>query len=290
MRERTDMTDLLHPRLASTQSIAQELAMSDRLNTFRQLHAKSQLLRLPNAWDAGSARLFESLGARAIATSSAGVAWALGYPDGSKMPSDVAVGLAASIARVLTVPLSIDLEDGYSDDPDEVAKIALRLIDAGVVGINLEDGGKPATLLATKIERIKNVAAQRGVDLFVNARTDVFLASLVADTKRVAETLARGALYRSAGADGLFVPALVQPAQIRAIVEGIELPVNVLAWQGLPNATELAELGIRRLSAGSGISQVLWAQAEKLAKGFLDEGRSDALEGQMPYPRLQGLF
>jgi 2-methylisocitrate lyase-like PEP mutase family enzyme len=191
---------------------------------------------------------------------------------------------------VLTVPLSIDIEDGYSDQPDEVAETALRLIDVGVVGINLEDGRKPAALLASKIERIKSAAARRGVDLFVNARTDVFLAGLVEGPKQVAEALARGALYRSAGADGLFVPALMQPAQIRTIVEGIDLPVNVLAWQGLPGATELADLGIRRLSAGSGISQVLWAQAEKLAKGFLDEGRSDTLEGQMPYPRLQGLF
>ncbi len=261
------------------------------MNALRQLHAKAQLLRLPNAWDAGSARLFESLGARAIATTSAGVAWALGYPDGYKLPVDVVFGFATNIARVLTVPLSIDLEDGYSDDPEEVAKTALRLIDAGVVGINLEDGRKPAALLASKIERIKNAAAQRGVDLFINARTDVFLAGLVEGPQQVAEiALARGALYRSAGANGLFVPALVQPERIRAIVEGVELPVNVLAWQGLPNAAELAELGVRRLSAGSGISQVLWAQAEKLAKGFLDEGRSEALDGQMPYPRLQSLF
>jgi 2-methylisocitrate lyase-like PEP mutase family enzyme len=264
--------------------------MLDRLNTFRQLHAKSQLLRLPNAWDAGSARLFESLGASAIATTSAGVAWSLGYPDGYKLPIDVAVGLAASIARVLKVPLSVDLENGYSDNPDEVATTALRLIDVGVVGINIEDGAKPASLLTSKIEAIKKAAAKRGVDLFVNARTDVFLAGLVDGPRRVGETLERGALYRSAGADGLFVPAAVQPAQIRAIVEGIDLPINLLAWQGLPSATELAALGVRRLSAGSGIAQVLWAQAEKLAKGFLDEGRSDSLEGQMPYPRLQGLF
>jgi 2-methylisocitrate lyase-like PEP mutase family enzyme len=264
--------------------------MSDRLKTFRQLHAKSQLLRLPNAWDAGSARLFESVGAAAIATTSAGVAWALGYPDGYKLPTDIAVELTANIARVLTVPLSVDIEDGYSDSPDEVATTALRLIDAGAVGINLEDGSKPPALLAAKIERIKNVAAQRGVDLFVNARTDVYLAGLVDASKRISETLARGALYRSAGADGLFVPALIEPTQIRAIVDGIDLPINVLAWQGLPDAAALGELGVRRLSAGSGISQALWGQAERLAKSFLAQGRSEALEGQMPYPRLQGLF
>jgi len=265
--------------------------MSDRTTAFRQLHTRPQPLRLPNAWDAGSARLFESLGAPAIATTSAGVAWALGYPDGYKLPVDVVIGLAENIARVLTVPLSIDIENGYSDNPDVVAETALRLVDAGVVGINIEDGTESPARLAAKIEKIKAATSKRGVDLFVNARTDVFLAGLAESSKRVEETLARAALYRAAGADGLFVPALLQPAQIQAIVAGVELPLNVMAWPGLPSAAELGQLGVRRLSAGSGIAQALWGQAERLARDFLETGRSDPLgEGQMPYPQLQGLF
>jgi len=268
----------------------QEFRMSDGLITFRKLHAQPQPLLLPNAWDAGSARLFESLGARAIATTSAGVAWAQGYPDGCKMPADVAIALAANVARVLTVPLSVDIENGYSDDPAQVAETVLRLIDVGVVGINLEDGRNAPSLLASKIEKIKSETAKRGVDIFINARTDVFLAGLVNPPQRVAETLSRAALYIAAGTDGLFVPAVVEPEQIKTIVAAISVPLNVLAWEGLADAAELGRLGVSRLSAGSGIPQVLWAQAEQLAKNFLEGGRSEDLKGQMPYPHLQALF
>src|SRR6185369_11588505 len=264
--------------------------MSSRLATFRKLHNTATPLLLPNAWDAGSARLFESLGATAIATTSAGVAWALGYPDGYKLPTDVAIGLAANIGRVLKVPLTIDIEAGYWDDPKHVAETVLRLIDVGVVGINLEDGPKPASLLASKIERIKSEAAKRDVDIFINARTDVFLAGLVEKPQRVEETLKRAALYKDAGTDGLFVPAVVAPEQIASIAQGINMPLNVLAWEGLPTAADLGKLGVHRLRAGSGIAQVLWQQAQTLAKAFLEGGKSEDLKGQMPYSQLQGLF
>lgn len=259
--------------------------------SFRQLHRGAQPLRLPNAWDAGSARLFESLGAPAIATTSAGVAWALGYPDGGKLPADAAVAVVANIARVLRVPLSVDVEHGYSDDPTAVAGLVQQLLDLGVAGINIEDGSRAPELLARKIEAIKNIAAKSGADIFVNARTDVFLAGLVEAPRRVEETLARGKLYQNAGADGLFVPALSEPAQIRAVVNGIGLPLNVLAWPGLPPADQLGELGVHRLSAGSGIAQVLWGQARKLAQDFLESGHSEPMgESSMPYPQLQSLF
>jgi len=264
--------------------------MPTRYDDFRQLHTPTKPLLLPNVWDAGSARLFESLGAAAVATSSAAVAWALGYRDGYKLPTDVAVALAANIARVVQVPVSVDIEDGYSDDPATVAETVLRLVDAGVAGINLEDGPRPAALLAAKIEKIKEETGKRGLNVFVNARTDVFLAGLAPSDERVTETLHRAGLYAKAGADGLFVPALVNPDQIRAVVAGIRLPLNVLAWDGLAPAAELAQLGVSRLSAGSGISQVLWKHAEDLAKAFLAGGKSETLAGQMPYGQLQNLF
>ncbi|KRE92474.1 PEP phosphonomutase [Frateuria sp. Soil773] len=258
---------------------------------FRRLHEGPSPLRLPNAWDAGSARLFESMGASAIATTSAGVAWAQGYPDGGRLPAEVALQVAASMARVLTAPLSIDMENGYSDDPAAVAGMARRLIDLGVAGINIEDGTNAPALLAAKIEAIKNAAAKSGSNLFVNARTDVYLAGLVDGPKRVGETLARGAVYREAGADGLFVPGVVAPEDIAAIVEGAGLPINVLAWPGLAPADALGKLGVRRLSAGSGISQMLWGQAEELAKDFIQAGRSESMaEGAMSYARIQALF
>jgi 2-methylisocitrate lyase-like PEP mutase family enzyme len=248
-------------------------------------------LRLPNAWDAGSARLFERLGACAIATTSAGVAWALGYRDGRILPVNEVIGAASRMARVLTAPLSVDIEHGYSDDPRVVADNVMRLVDLGVAGINIEDGPDRPELLASKVEAIRTAVSRAGADLFVNVRTDVFLASLVEPPRLLEESIARGELYARAGADGLFVPGILRADDIRAVVAGVSLPLNVMAWPGLADAPELGRLGVRRLSAGSGIPQRLWGTAEKLAGDFLGSGRSEPLqEGSMPYAQLQGLF
>ncbi|HEY2782352.1 MAG TPA: isocitrate lyase/phosphoenolpyruvate mutase family protein [Steroidobacteraceae bacterium] len=258
---------------------------------FRRLHGDTIPLRLPNAWDAGSARLFESQGASAIATTSAGVAWALGYRDGRRTPIDEVVAVAARITRVLTVPVSIDIENGYSDDPKKVADNVKRLADLGVAGINIEDGSDGPSLLAAKIEAIGNALSKAGAVLFVNARCDAYLANLVEKSKLVEESIARGKTYMGAGAGGFFLPGIVQAQHIRAVAAAVSLPLNVMAWPGLAEAGELGKLGVRRLSAGSAISQVLWGTAALLARDFLNSGRSDPLsEGSMPYPQLQGLF
>ena len=158
-------------------------------------------------------------------------------------------------------------------------------------GVNIEDGSDEPMLLASKIEAIRSAVSKARADLFVNVRTDVFLAGLVEDSKRVEESIGRGKLYAKAGADGLFVPGIVQPQDIKAVVAGVALPLNVMAWPGLADAAELGKLGVRRLSAGSSISQVLWGTAERLARDFLKSGRSEHLEqGSMSYPQLQGLF
>lgn len=257
------------------------------MNEFKKLHDGSKLLHLPNAWDAGSARLFESLGAAAIATTSAGVAWAQGYADNDHLPVDNAVAVAANIARVLTVPLSVDFENGYSSDPQQVARNVLRLIEAGVSGINLEDGNDAPALLAEKISAIR----QQGRYIFINTRTDVYLRGLAPEGERVAEVLKRAALYKEAGADSLFVPGICKVDEIKAVVAGAGLPVNVMDWPGLPSADELHKLGVARLSAGSGIPQALWAVAAEMAKGFLATGNAGPLIAQaMPYGDLQALF
>jgi 2-methylisocitrate lyase-like PEP mutase family enzyme len=254
---------------------------------FRAMH-QTGLLRIANVWDVGSAVLMESLGARAIATTSAGMAWAAGYADGNRMPRDLVLTMAAAIARVIKVPLSTDIEGGYSSDPREVGELAVRLTEAGVVGVNLEDGVEPPELLARKIEAVKTALARTGVDIFVNARTDVYLAALVEPSRRVDEVLRRAKVYEAAGADGLFVPVVLALADIRQIVQASKLPLNVLAWDGLPTAEELESAGVRRLSAGSGISNRVWAQAETVARQFFDEGR---LAGKSKvYAEMQKLF
>jgi 2-methylisocitrate lyase-like PEP mutase family enzyme len=265
--------------------------MTDLAKTFHDLHHAAKPLLLANAWDAGSARLVESLGAPAVATTSAGIDWALGYPDGNQLPVARLAEMAASIARLIRIPLSVDFEAGYADDPAVVGENIKAILDAGAVGINIEDGSDAPSLLAAKIERIKAVAAAKSVDLFVNARTDVYLKGLVPEPRRVEETLARAAIYRAAGADGLFVPGLTAKDGIAAVTGGADLPVNLLAWPGLPAAAELGTLGVKRISAGSGIAQRVWAEAERLARDFLRDGRSEPLsEGGMNYGHLQQLF
>jgi 2-methylisocitrate lyase-like PEP mutase family enzyme len=266
-------------------------AKADSAATFRRLHHAAELLVLANAWDAGSARLIESLGARAIATTSAGVAWSHGYPDGDALPVDRLVATVAAILRAIRIPLTVDMESGYGPDPAAVGESVAAVIDAGAVGINIEDGSAPPDLLCAKIARAKEAGIRLGVDLFVNARTDVYLRGLAPAAARVEETLARAARYRDAGADGIFVPGLIDPAEIRMITAATDLPLNVMARSGLPAMAELASLGVRRLSAGSGIAEAVMGRAAVLARTFLAEGRSDILsEGAMSYPEINALF
>jgi 2-methylisocitrate lyase-like PEP mutase family enzyme len=243
---------------------------------FRARHTGGSLLVLANAWDAGSARLMASLGAEAVATTSSGVAWAHGYPDGDALPIAVHAEAVRQIARVLTVPLSIDAEGGYAEGPAAVRDNLARLIDAGAVGFNLEDGAATPDAFARKIEAARAAGSGAGVEVFVNARTDVFLRGL-APGREVAETLGRARLYAGAGADGLFVPGAVAASDIAQLVQGQPLPLNVMAWPGLPAPAELAVLGVRRLSAGGAITQACWALAGRLGATFLSQGVTPAL-------------
>lgn len=264
----------------------------NKTEIFRTLHTTAgKPLILANIWDVCGARLIESLGAKAIATTSAGVAWANGYPDGNSMPPTLQARLANEIIQAVKIPVSIDFEAGYSDDPKTVAENLRPLIDANISGINLEDGTDAPELLARKIEAIKGMVASTGSDIFVNARTDVFLQKLVGEPDMVRETLARAAMYRSAGADGLFVPAVTRPEDIESIVSESGLPLNVLFVPGLPNIAELAKLGVGRLSAGSSIAQVAQQEFARLAQNFLTEGSLGQLgEQTMPYSLLQSIF
>lgn len=258
--------------------------------TFRALHAQG-LLILPNAWDAGSARLVESLGAKAVATSSAAVAWSHGYPDGDFLPLERLVATTAAISRVLRVPLSVDIEGGYSDVPAVVGEVVARVIDAGAVGINLEDGGADPAQLCAKIEAARKAAAGAGVALYVNARTDVYLRGLAAEGQRVDATLARAARYRDAGADGIFVPGVVAADEIAVLVAGLRLPLNVMARPQLPPAARLEALGVRRLSAGAAMAEAMYGRIAAITAAFLRDGVSAAvLEGAMDYGEINRLM
>jgi 2-methylisocitrate lyase-like PEP mutase family enzyme len=258
---------------------------------FRALHAPDQLLVLPNAWDAGSARLIESLGAKAIATTSSGVCWARGYPDGKSLPLAVVVGAIAEITRVTRLPVSADVEAGYSAEPAGAAETVRAVIGAGAVGINLEDGTNPPELLAAKIGAVKQAARGAGVDLFVNARTDVYLKRLVAPERAVEETLARAKRYQEAGCDGLFVPGLARREAIDAVVAGTPLPLNLMLLPNLPPVAELRALGVRRVSAGGAVASAALGAARRATKQLLEEGRYEALFAEpVAYLEMNALF
>jgi len=245
---------------------------------FRNLHRGDRVLMLANAWDAVSAAIFAAAGSKAIATSSAGLAWSRGYADGHALPRAALLSAVSAVCAIAgEKPVSVDIEGGYSDSPDDVADLVTQLCGLGIAGINLEDGTGAPELLAAKIVAIKRRLHQAGLDAFVNARTDVFLRDLASGSDAVREAIARARRYASAGADGIFVPDLKQRDAIRSVAEAVDLPLNVLAAPSLPPARDLYDLGVRRVSAGASLAKLALGTAREAAETFLREGRCDAL-------------
>jgi 2-methylisocitrate lyase-like PEP mutase family enzyme len=220
------------------------------------LHVKGDPLVLYNAWDAGSAQAIRNAGSPVIATSSWAVAAAQGYADGEAMPLTFVEQIVARITAAVDVPVSVDVEGGYSDDPHVCAANVARLMDLGVVGINFEDrvvngsGLHGIEAQCARIAAIRSMAESRGLPLFINARTDVFFGSGVTPADGMAEAKARAAAYARAGASGFFVPGVVDLAAIRELCSTVELPLNVMVMPELPHTPELAAAGVARISYG----------------------------------------
>jgi 2-methylisocitrate lyase-like PEP mutase family enzyme len=255
-----------------------------KAEAFRAMHDRKRILVLPNAWDAFSARVIESTGARAIATSSAGVALSIGYPDGEVAPRDEIVDAIARIARVVEVPVSADIESGFAAGTRELADTIRDVIEAGAVGINLEDATRntasPLYDLETAVDRVRAARAaadQSGIPLVINARTDVYLLSVGAPETRFDNAVARLNAYRAAGADCLFLPRVAKPEDIARFVAALEGPLNLLAMPGIPPVAELERLGVARLSAGSGPAFAAMGLTRKIARELLDGGEYTAM-------------
>lgn len=244
---------------------------------FHKLHEGPDVLVLANVWDAFSAKLVADSGAKAIATSSAAVAWSHGYADGHRLPTAKLLATIEEIARVVALPITADVEGGYGDEPAKVGENIAGFIAAGAVGINLEDGTLPADLLCRKIEAARTAGERAGVKLYVNARTDVYLKQLATGEAALAEAIRRGNLYRDTGASGLFVPGPTDAAIFASLVKEVKLPLNVMARKGVPPLAELRNLGVRRLSAATAIGRAAYASAHKAASDFLKDGDCDAL-------------
>jgi 2-methylisocitrate lyase-like PEP mutase family enzyme len=228
------------------------VSQTKKAKQFAALHVKGTPLILYNAWDAGSAKTIVDAGATAIATSSWSVASAQGYEDGEDLPLPLAEQIVERIAAAVDVPVTVDFEGGYSDDDRKLASNISKLLDLGIIGINFEDrvvkgrGLYDIDRQAKRIAAIRHAAERKGVPLFINARTDVFLGN----SGDVDEALERAKAYASAGASGFFIPGLTEADHIRRIAEEATLPVNVMVMEGVPSNDKLAKLGVARVSYG----------------------------------------
>lgn len=264
----------------------------------RKLHAGPRILILANAWDVISARVVEDAGFPAVATTSAGVAAVLGYPDGQRVPQREMLEFVARIARAVSVPVTADMESGYGISPADVAEMARALVDAGAVGLNLEDvtgddeGSQVEIGLQTeKIAAVREASAAAGVRLVINARTDVYLMPIGPEETRFERTVERLRTYRKAGADCVFAPGIRDRETIEKLVRAIDAPLNILLQPGGPSVAELEKLGVARASIGSGTMRAALGTARKFAKA-LSEYRDHAefMKDAVPYDEVNRLL
>ena len=265
---------------------------------FLALHDGRKTLVLPNAWDVASARIFEEAGFPAVGTSSAGVAYALGYPDGQKISRSEMLAVVHRIAEAVRIPVTADVEAGYGAKPEDAAETAREVLSAGAVGMNLEDtvDDRPdlladVSLQKEKIRAVVETSARAGVPLVLNARTDIFLAGIGAPETQVARTIERLNVYRDAGAQCLFAPGVKDKETIAQLVSGVRGPLNILATAGTPPVAELEKLGVARVSVGSGPMRATLGLIARIARQIREEGSFSLMtDGAMTYADANRLF
>lgn len=271
-------------------------SQTEKAMQFRQLHRGPRVLVLPNVWDVASARIIEEAGFPAIATSSAGIAYSLGYPDGQHISREEMVARVARIARAVKVPVTADIEAGYGSTPEDAAKTTRELVQAGAVGMNLEDAsGDPEhplldlQLAVEKIRAARVAAAELRVPMVVNARTDVYLLPGDPDAQ-YSEALRRLIAFRDAGADCVFAPGLKDAETIGRLVQALQCPLNILAAPGMPPIPELEKLGVTRVSLGAGPMRATLGLLRRMAEELKTTGTYGALEGAVPYAEVNKIL
>jgi len=267
----------------------------ERAEAFRRLHREPGILVLPNAWDVITARVIESAGFAAIATSSAGVAWALGYADGERISRGEMLAVVRRIASSVRVPVTADMEAGYGTTPEAAAETARGVIAAGAVGLNLEDGTNDGPLADValqqdRIRAMREAGAAAGVPLVINARTDAFEVKEWSPTERLTAAVRRANAYRVAGADCLFVPHVSDAAMIGRLAREIEGPLNIIAGPPAPPIRELERLGVKRASLGPRVVQAALGLVRRAATELRERGTYDTMADLLiPFTELQRL-
>nr|WP_315485000.1 isocitrate lyase/phosphoenolpyruvate mutase family protein [uncultured Undibacterium sp.] len=256
---------------------------------FQDLHASASSFLLPNVWDAASAALCQREGAQALATSSAALAWSLGYQDGGALPRQELLSAISRIMRVINIPLSVDIEDGYSTSPAEVAHLVCELAHSGVVGINIEDGVHAPALLNEKITAIRQHLD--GTDLFINARTDVFLRQLAQDKAAVDMCIDRLQQYHQAGANSGFVPGLMRLEEVKRVAATINMPLNIMMLPTMSSLADLRSAGVCRFSVGPALFQNAYEHARRLTRDFLNHQEvANLFAHPISFEEMNGIF
>lgn len=259
--------------------------LAEKAQHFLDLHQGPDLLVIPNAWDVASALLFAGLGAKAIASSSAAVAWSRGYADGEHIPRGEMLDVIQRMTGRVSIPVTADLEAGYSREPEQVADTIVAAMEAGAVGANIEDGakrdpldkGKPLFDLKLAVERIRaarQAADERGIPFVLNARVDAIY-KLGHTPEAIAEAIKRGNAYGEAGARSVFVHQAVDSETIGKLAREIKAPLNVLVGPGTPSVAELKQLGVRRVTFGAGLGRIAWSAAVRTVRETMTNGTFD---------------
>lgn len=232
------------------------MRQKEQAEKFHHLHHAKEMLVLPNAWDCASAKIFENAGFPAIATTSSGVSWSCGYQDGERIPPELMLEVVSRIARTVQVPVTADIEGGYTDSLEGLGEFVKQIIDAGAVGINLEDSSSTKNDLNSieqqveKIKVVKKVSGQNGINLFLNARIDALMYFPGSLESKIQACIERAKVYANAGADGIFVPFVKEIETVALLKKGIDLPLNILIEDTL-DVSALRNLKVNRVSTGS---------------------------------------
>ncbi len=267
-----------------------------KAETFRRLHRGKKILILPNAWDVASARVFEEAGFPAVATSSAGVMVSLGYPDGEGIDRKEFVSAIQRIAGALSVPLSADIVHGFGRTPNEVRETVKRVLEAGAVGINIEDSVHetkqlvPAAEQVERLQVLRDLRDSHDVPFVINARTDAFLHAPGSSEDKLAEAVRRGIAYRDVGVDCIYPMGLTAAESIAAFVRALRFPINVMVRKGLPPIADLEKLGVARVSLGPSASYAAMGLLKRASIELLQRGTYDGwLDGAISYDELNRL-
>jgi 2-methylisocitrate lyase-like PEP mutase family enzyme len=264
---------------------------AEKAEQLRKLHHGPRILVFPNAWDVASARMMEEAGYPAIATSSSGLAAALGYPDGQRISRKEMLEVVARIARAVRVPVTADVEAGYGTTVEDMIETAKAVVASGAVGMNLEDvtGDDESSLVdaALQVEKIRaicEVSSSLGVPLVLNARTDIYLLQIGDAATRLERTVERLRAYRQAGADCLFAPGVRDRETISKLVKALAAPLNILLSPGCPPLGELEKLGVARASAGSAVMRASLGLVQRIGKELMETGTYESLfDGAIPF-------